>query len=180
MKKSMYEANVEIMINALALENEREEAFMESVIHDALDPYEFYGEDRYSSPEEALRESRARLESVALTTPATGGEWKWAKRLHEATREWAWWAVDAEVRLRRTKHGVALDILKGVEEGYGPWYPATETLTIDIVVAGQRCPCEHVIASRYKGLGKGETRRSVLTQVESGPLMAVLSLIERR
>lgn len=178
MKKSMYEANVEIMVNALALDDEREEAFMESVIHDALDAYEFYGEDKYSSPEEARRKSRALLESIASTTPATGTEWRWAKRLHDAAREWAWWAHDAEVRLRRTKHGVALDIMKGVEEGCDPWYPAKETVTIDIVVTGQRCPCDHVIASRYRGIGKGETRRSVLTQVESGPLMAVLSLIE--
>lgn len=179
MKKSMYEQNIKIMINALALDDEREKTIAESIIHDALDSYEFYGEDKYSSPKEARRESRAHLESVALTTPATGSEWRWAKRLHDATREWAWWAADAETRLRRTKHGVALDILKGVEEGGDPWYPAAETLTIDIVIAGQKCPCGHVIASLYKGIGKGETRRSVISKIETGPLMTVLSLIER-
>lgn len=178
MKKSMYENNIAIMINSLNLADEEEEVFVESVIKDALDAYEFYGEDKYSSPEEARRESYSRLESIALSTPATGGEWRWAKKLHDAAREWGWWAHDAEVRLRRTKHGVALDFLKGVEEGDDPWYPAALTLTIDIVIAGQKCPCGHVIASLYKGIGKGETRRSVLTQVESGPLMAVLSLIE--
>lgn len=179
MKKSMFENAITLIVNALELEDEAEEARVEELLRASRDSYEFLGEDKYSSPEEARRESRSRFESVALTTPAKGAEWKWAKALHDAAREWAHWTHDAEVRLRRTKQGVALDIMKGVEEGCDPWYPAALTLTVDIVIAGQKCPCEHVIASKYKGLGKGETRRSVLTQVESGPLMAVLSLMER-
>lgn len=178
MKKSMFDNTIATIINALNFEDEVEEARVEELLRASKDSYEFLGEDKYSSPEEARVESRARLESIASTTPEKGGEWKWAKKLHDATREWAHWGPEAEVRLRRTKHGVALDIMKGVEEGCDPWYPARETVTIDIVVTGQRCPCNHVIASKYRGLGKGETRRSVLTQVESGPLMAVLSLIE--
>lgn len=180
MKQSIFENAIATIVNALSLADEREEAAAESLIRDALDSYEFYGEEKYSSPEEARRESKSRLESVALTTPEKGREWRWAKNLHDAAREWGWWTYDAEVRLRRTKQGVALDFLKGVEEDQGPWYPAANTVTIDIVIAGQRRPCDHVIASQYRGIGKGETRRSVLTEVKTGPLMAVLSLIERR
>lgn len=176
--KTMFDNAINIIVNALALEDEREEARVEELLRASRDSYEFLGEDKYSSPEEAKRESYSRLESVALTTPEKGREWRWAKALHDATREWAHWGPEAEVRLRRTKQGIALDFLKGVEEGCDPWYPAANTVTVDIVIAGQKCPCDHVIASRYKGIGKGETRRSVLTDVESGPLMAVLSLIE--
>ena len=178
MKKSMFDNTIAVIINALGIEDEAEEARVEELLRASRDSYEFLGEDKYSSPEEARRESRVHLESVALTTPEKGREWRWAKTLHDAAREWARWNAEAEVRLRRTKQGVALDIMKGVEEGCDPWYPAALTLTIDIVLAGQKCPCEHVIASKYKGLGKGETRHSVLEAVESGPLMAVLSPIE--
>lgn len=179
MKKSMFENAIDLIVNGLDLEDERDAVRVEELLRASRDSYEFLGEDKYSSPEEARRETYSRLESIASTTPATGSEWKWAKTLHDAAREWAHWGPEAEVRLRRTKQGVALDIMKGVEEGCDPWYPAAETLTIDIVVAGQKCPCGHVIASKYKGLGKGEIRRSVLTDVESGPLMEVLSLIEK-
>ena len=179
MKKSMYENNIAIMINALTLADEREEAFVESVIKDALDSYEFYGEDKYSSPEEALAESRARLESIALSTPATGGEWRWAKRLHEAAREWAWWAVDAEVRLRKVgKNTIALDVMQGKDEDHGPLYPADKTVTVTVELRGER-PCEEAFAVLYKGVGEGETRRALTVESKRGPLMAVLSLIER-
>ena len=179
MKKSMFDNTIAVIINALGIEDEAEEARVEELLRASKDSYEFYGEDKYSSPEEARRESRARLERLALTTPATGSEWKWAKALHDACREWAHWCPEVEVRLRKTgKTTVALDFMRGKDEGDDPWYPADRTLTIDIVIAGQKCPCNHVIASLYKGLGKGENRHSVLTDVESGPLMAVLSLIE--
>ena len=59
--KSMYENHIATIINALDLEDEREEVFVESIIHDALDPYEFYGEDKYSSPAEALRDGLRRV-----------------------------------------------------------------------------------------------------------------------
>lgn len=180
MEKSIFENAINVIVNALTLADEREKELVEDILRTSRDSYEFLGEDKYSSPEEARRESKSRLESVALTTPEKGREWKWAKALHDAAREWAHWGPEAEVRLRRTKHGIALDIMKGVEEDQGPWYPAKKTVTIDIVIAGQRCPCNHVIASRYRGIGKGDTRRSVLTEVKTGPLMAVLSLIERR
>lgn len=175
---SMFENAIATIVNALSIEDEAEEARVEELLRSVRDSYEFHGEDKYSSPDEARRETYSRLESIASTTPEKGSEWKWAKALHDAAREWAHWGPEAEVRLRRTKQGVALDIMKGVEEGCDPWYPAAETLTIDIVIAGQKCPCNHVIASLYKGLGKGETRRSILEAVESGPLVAVLSLIE--
>lgn len=177
--KSMFEKAIDTIVNALALEDEAEEARVEELLRGVRDSYEFLGEDRYSSPEEARRESRARLESAASSTPEKGREWRWAKALHEACREWARWNAEAEVRLRRTEQGVALDFLKGVEEGCDPWYPAATTVTIDIVIAGQKCPCNHVIATLYKGLGKGENRRSIISQIETGPLMAVLSLMER-
>ena len=178
--KSMYENNIKIMINALDLADEREEIFVESVIRDALDSYEFFGEDKYSSPEEALRESHSRLESIALTTPATGSEWKWAKRLHDALREWAWWATDAEVRLRKVgKTAIALDIMKGRDEDQGPWYPANKTVTVTVELGGNR-PCEDVLGILYKGEGEGDDRRSVPVESKRGPLMAVLSLIVSR
>lgn len=180
MEKSIFENAINVIINALTLADEREKELVEDILRTSRDSYEFLGEDKYSSLEEAQRESYSHLESIALTTPATGQEWKWAKALHDAAREWAHWGPEAEVRLRRTKQGIALDIMKGVEEGCDPWYPAAKTVTIDIVIAGQKCPCNHVIASKYKGLGKGDARRSVLTEVKTGPLMAVLSLIERR
>lgn len=179
MKKSMYEANVEIIVNALVLECEREEAFVESIVHDALDPYEFYGEDKYSSLEEALRESTARLEAITSSTPATGGEWRWAKRLHDATREWAWWAHDAETRLRKVnKNTIALDVMKGRDEDKGPWYPAEKTVTVTVELGGNR-PCEDAFAVLYKGVGDGDDRRSVPVESKRGPLMTVLSLIEK-
>lgn len=179
MKKSMYEANVETMVNALALENEREEMFVESIIHDALDTYEFYGEDKYSSLEEALRESTARLEAITSSTPATGSEWKWSRRLHDAAREWAWWNADAEVRLRKVgKTTIALDFMRGRDENKGPWYPAKKTVTVTVELGGER-PCEDVLAILYKGAGDGDDRRSIPVESKRGPLMAVLSLIER-
>lgn len=178
MKKSMYENNIKIMINALALEDEREEAMAESIIRDALDAYEFYGEDKYSSPEEARRESRSRLEAIASSTPATGGEWRWAKRLHDATREWAWWAHDAETRLRKaSKNTIELDIMKGRDEDKGPWYPAAKTVTVTVELRGNR-PCEDAFAVLYKGVGDGDDRRAVPIKSKRGPLMTVLSLIE--
>lgn len=179
MKKNMFENAIALIINALSIEDERKEARVEELLRASRDSYEFLGEDKYSSPEEARRESRARLESIARTTPAMGSEWKWAKALHDAAREWAHWGPEAEVRLRRTEQGVALDFLKGVEEGCDPWYPADKTVTIDIVLAGQKCPCGNVIASRYKAVGNGENRLSTLREVKSGPLMEVLSLIEK-
>lgn len=179
MKKSMFENNIQIMINALNLADKREEAIAESVIKDALDEYEFYGEDRYTSPEEALAESRARLEGLALTAPTAGSEWRWAKRLHEAIREWAWWNYDAEVRLRKVgKTTIALDVMKGRDEDQGPWYPANKTVTVTVELRGER-PCEDVFAVLYKGEGDGDARRSVPVKSKRGPLMAVLSLIER-
>ena len=181
MKKSMFENAIDLIVNGLDLEDEREEARVEELLRNVRDSYEFLGEDKYSSPEEARRESRARLESIARTTPAMGSEWKWAKALHDAAREWGHWCPEAEVRLRKTgKTTIALDFMQGRDEGDDPWYPAANTVTIDIVIAGQKCPCEHVIATRYKGVGKGETRRSVISEIETGPLMAVLSLIERQ
>lgn len=178
MKKSMYEQNIKIMVNALELADEREKMFAESIIHDALDPYEFYGEDKYSSPEAARWETRACLEAIASTTPATGGEWRWAKRLHEAAREWGYWAQDAEVRLRKMgKTTIALDIMKGKDENQGPWYPADKTVVVTVELRGER-PCEDVFAVLYKGEGEGEDRRSVPVKSKRGPLMAVLSLIE--
>ena len=177
--KSMYENNITIMINALTLADEREEAFVESIIKDALDSYEFYGEDKYSSPEEARRESKSRLESIALTTPTAGSEWKWSRRLHEALREWGWWRYDAEVRLRKVgKTTIALDIMKGVEENREPWYPAKKTVTVTVELGGNR-PCDEVFAVLYKGEGEGDDRRSIPIESKRGPLMAVLSLIER-
>lgn len=178
MKKTMFENAITLIVNALGLEDECEEARVEELLRSSKDSYEFIGEDKYSSPDEARAESYSRLESIALTSPEKGREWRWAKALHDAAREWGHWGPEAEVRLRRTHQGVALDFLKGVEEGYDPWYPADKTVTIDVILAGQKCPCGNVIASRYKGLGKGENRHSVLETVESGPLMGVLSLIE--
>lgn len=179
MKKSMFENAIDIIINALSIEDEREEARVEELLRTSRDSYEFHGEDRYSSPEEARRESRARLESVALTTPTTGGEWKWAKSLHDAIREWAYWGPEAEVRLRKVgKTTIALDIMKGErDEDYGPWYPADKTVIVTVELGG-KCPCEDVIGILYRGEGDGDDRRAVPVKGKRGSLMAVLSLIE--
>lgn len=180
MKKSMFENSIATIINALALTDEREEAFVEGILRTSRDSYEFLGEDEYSSPEEARRESYSRLESVALTTPEKGQEWRWSRRLHNAAREWGHWGPEAEVRLRKVgKNAIALDIMKGRNEDYGPWYPADKTVTITVELGGNR-PCEDVFGVLYKGEGNDENRRSVPVESKRGPLMAVLSLIERR
>lgn len=179
MKKSMFENSINIIINTLALADEREEAFVEELLRTSRDSYEFLGEDKYASPEEARRESKSHLESIALTTPEKGQEWKWSRRLHNAAREWGHWGPEAEVRLRKVgKNAIALDIMKGRNEDYGPWYPADKTVCVTVELGGER-PCDEVFAVLYKGEGDGENRRSVPVESKRGPLMAVLSLISR-
>lgn len=178
--KSMFEKTIDTIVNALTLADEEETELVEDTLRNSIDNYLLVGEDKYSSPEEAIRESRGNLISLTLSSPDEGREWRWARRLHDALREYVHFAYDASARLRRTASGIAVDIMKGEAwDSENPWYPADKTVTVDIILAGQRYPLDNVIGSLYQGLGAGENRRNVLRDIKSGPLMAVLSLMER-